>query len=68
MASVEWLKTTTREKPHWKAQFGLYSPRGVTCGSIARQPKTNKYIEHVFGVRFEELASIRHAAAKGQSQ
>jgi hypothetical protein len=69
MAGVEWLKTTTREKPHWKANFGLYAPRGVTCGSLANQPKTIKYIEQVFGLSFEELASLRHsAAAKGQSR
>jgi hypothetical protein len=60
-AGVEWLKTTT--KAHWKPKFGLYAPRGVTCHSLANQPKTIKYIEHVFGVRFEELAPLRYAAA-----
>lgn len=65
MAGVEWLKTTTRDKAHWKRRFGLYAPRGVTCSSLARQPKTIKYIEQVFGVRFEELASLRYGVAKG---
>ena len=66
MAGVEWLKTTTRDKAHWKARFGLYAPRGVTCGSLARQLKTLKYIEQVFDVRFEELVSLQNpTAAKG---
>jgi len=65
MAGVEWLITTTREKAHWRAESGLYAPRGVTCGSLGRQPKTLKYIEQVFDLKFEDLAPLRYAAAKG---
>jgi hypothetical protein len=56
-AAVEWLQTTP--KAHWKPKFGLYAPRGVTCHSIADQPKTIKYIEQVFDIRFGELSSLR---------
>jgi len=65
MAGVEWLITTTREKAHWRAKFGLYAPRGVTCGSLGKQPKTLKYIEQVFDLNFEDLMPLRYAAAKG---
>jgi hypothetical protein len=56
-AGVEWLKTTT--KAHWKPKFGLYAPHGVTCHSIANQPKTIRYIEQVFDVKFGELSTLR---------
>lgn len=65
MAGVEWLITRTRERAHWRARFGLYAPRGVTCGSLGKQPKTLKYIEQVFDLNFEELMPLRYAAAKG---
>jgi hypothetical protein len=69
MAGVEWLKTTTRDNAHWKSNFGLYAPPGVTCGSLADHPKTIKYVEQAFGVRFEKLAQLRHAAAaEGRSR
>jgi len=57
MAGVDWLKTTTRKKAHWRSKYGLYAPRGVTCGSLADQSKTIKYLEQAFGVRLgDDLA------------
>lgn len=64
-AGVEWLITTTREKAHWRAKSGLYAPRGVTCSPLGKQPKTLKYIEQVFDLKFEDLMPLRYAGAKG---
>ncbi len=62
-AGIDWLKTTDRKKGHWAPKSGLYAPRGVTCHSLDRQPKTVKFIEHVFDVQLEKLATFRLAAA-----
>lgn len=58
---VDWLKTTDRKKGHWTPKSGLYAPRGVTCHSLARQPKTVTFIERAFDVAFENLAALRFA-------
>jgi hypothetical protein len=62
-AGIDWLKTTDRKKGYWAPKSGLYAPRGVTCHSLDRQPKTVKFVERAFDVEFEKLATLRFAAA-----
>lgn len=49
---VEWLVKKKREDALWKS--GLFTTQQVRA-SMANQPKTLRYIEREWGVRFEEI-------------
>jgi len=56
MAAVKWIKTVGRNMAHFKEKAKLYTPQLVRA-SLAKQPKTIKFINERFGVDLYELAN-----------
>jgi len=56
MAPVQWIKTVSREKAHFKKKVKLYVPRLVRA-SLANHPKTVDFINERFDVDLYKLAN-----------
>ena len=54
LVKVEWIKTLPAHEAHFLRNAGLFAPRPIVA-SLSGQPKTLKYIEQQFKVRFDKL-------------
>lgn len=49
---VEWIKVEERKNAFWRKNFGLFASRLTQC-SLDGQPKTNKFLEDCFKIKFQ---------------
>ena len=54
LVSVKWIKKVPQEKAQWRKGAGLRAARRIVA-SLARQHKTQQFLERQFGVNFKKL-------------
>jgi hypothetical protein len=54
LVALKWIKHLPRDKARFRSKVGLYTPRLIVA-SLSNQPKTLKFLEQEFKVKFETL-------------
>ena len=54
IVKLKWLVAKKREEAIWKKKYGLFTSKQVRV-SLANQPKTLRYIEKEWGLKFDRI-------------